>query len=160
MKTSRQRQLSVLALVGLLLATLILSGCVDTRYTIRQIDQHPAGQFNTVETSGERVMELLFLQSIEPVGINFWNCQQFEDELVCERICDDEWDRICAPELRNEFGRVSKPNAGVVLANYIARTGGGAAPGDDWDVVPQEEGDELAEETELDGDEVEGEEVQ
>ena len=128
----RMTSISVFALVVL---ALFLSGCVDTRYTIRQVDQHPSGEFNTVETSGERVISIPpFYESSEYLGINFWNCLQSGHQLVCEKICDDNWDRICAPSLKREFGQVTRPGAGVVMATYKTRM---ERPDEPW--MPQDD---------------------
>lgn len=125
MKTLQGQRFGGLILLVLLAGALLLGGCVDTRYTIRQVDQHPAGRINTVETSGERVISLGPLwERREYLGINYWNCSQDAEKLTCSRICDDNWGRICSPGLRGAFGAITKPDAGVVLARFVSATDG------------------------------------
>lgn len=118
-----QRKLSAGMGLLLLLLAILLSGCMETRYTIRDVDQHHGGHFNTVQTTGERlIMVGPFEYGRTPTGINYWNCRQYDSELVCERVCDDVWNQICRPGLRGRFGSISRPNSGVAVARYISRT--------------------------------------
>lgn len=124
MKTTTMNAGSISVAAVALLALIMATSCVDTRQTIRQIDQHPGGDFNTVETSDERVVSVPFIyEEKEYLGILFWNCQQSEERLVCDRICDERWtdDRICRPDLHHEFGQITRPGSGVVSAKYQAR---------------------------------------
>lgn len=124
MKSLQSKSLAWVGALLLLVALMMLGGCVDTRYTIRQVDQHHGGRINTVETSGERVISLGPLwERREYLGINYWNCSQEGEKLTCSRVCDDTWSRICSPGLRSAFGEVTKPDAGVVLARFVSRTG-------------------------------------
>ena len=102
-----------LSVAGLLLLTVALTGCMETRYHIRQIDQHPSGQFNTLETSSEEVIMVGPLTArSDHSAINFWKCRQDDRHVECARVCDESWDRICWPYLSYEFGRITPPRGG------------------------------------------------
>lgn len=159
MKTLRAKTSARSLLMLFVAGSFLLSGCVDTRYTIRQVDQHPAGRVNTVETSGERVISLGPLwESREYLGINYWNCSQDGEKLTCSRVCDDTWNRVCSPGLRGSFGTITKPDAGVVLARYVSREGGEAAPVIVEERGVEEELDQAVADQEM-AEELQGEEV-
>ena len=138
MKNSTTRSsLKVAAGLLLVLLAIALSGCLETRYTIRSMEQHHGGAFNTVQTTGERVVMVgPFEYGRTPIGVNYWNCRQYESELVCERICDEVWNQTCRPDLRGRFGAISRPNSGVAVARHIART---SQTDESWDTGLAEE---------------------
>lgn len=133
-----------------LLALLLATGCIDQRYIIRDVDQHHAGEFNTIQTSGERVVTFgAFDLSSTQTGLNYWNCHQTERRVICNKACDEFTERLCRPELRHTFGIISKPDSGVAVARYIASTSGSIQ--EEWDTGLQDE------QIDADADEVAGE---
>lgn len=105
---------------------LILWGCSETRHTVRQIDSHAQGEVNTVLTGGEEIFDAVIFQRRQPMGVNFWLCQDEDERLVCQRICDPDWrrGRTCEPRLHREFGKISRPSAGIAVARLRAEMDG------------------------------------
>lgn len=142
---SFRSQTLFLALALIAVPLFFATGCFDTRYTIRDVDQHHGGQFNTIQTFGEQVLVLGPLAlNPTPVGLNYWNCEQSGSEVVCERVCDENWTTLCRPELRHEFGTISRPNAGVAVARFARRSA--QEQDQEWETGLHE-----AEEDDLDG---------
>lgn len=122
------------SVAGLVVCAAMAGGCADTRPSMQAISQHPTQDFATLKTNeGED-------------GVYFWGCRQRDDGLDCYRICDYGWDddRVCAPELAGEFGRITGPTSGVVAGRYRAKLAGDESAVSDGDAEETDGGERRA----------------
>ncbi len=112
MKTGPSRWIAS-SMAGLMMLSLLVAGCTGPDPVMLDLSQHPEYEFVTLKTYEQER------------GILFWGCRQAEDGLECDPVCDAglSGGPICAPELAGEFGRVSGPNSGVMVARYRAEFG-------------------------------------
>lgn len=115
----------VAALMVVAVAAAVVIGCVDTRQTVRTVDQHPTGDYSTVQTVEQRVFVIVpgVFEYTGDRTVALWGCQQTDNRMRCNRICDAGWhdNRLCEPRLHAEFGRIDPPSAKVTVAEYRRR---------------------------------------
>lgn len=89
------------------------SACAGPQPEPREIDQHVDGEFSAVAWGVDET-------------VDFFECHRSEDGIMCDRICAANWydHRICARDMRFEFGRISKPSSDVVKAKSQKEQGG------------------------------------
>jgi len=80
---------------GLIVIVICLTiiGCSSRK--IIYIDDHPTRPMTNIETIKTTIYPLIFIPLAITWEHEFWKCEDRENALICEKVCDKGGDLIC-----------------------------------------------------------------